>query len=228
MSPMIGTLEWGLEELAAKLRFSVDDADEAYDGGTNDPWKILKRYLNQAQRLIVTDARANVNPDSFIVVKTITWPASQVRFDISEVVHDRTNIHNMQNVTDGEPGYPMNVQTDVSLSGSAIWWYDRRTMQWGDVGPSRASTIRIRALAHPNLMENEADTPNLIPYDHLDLWIQEAAIIGREDADDEAPSQWIRRRDRLRMNLHTEIQQGGPQSPGKAQIAVTDGYYTVI
>ena len=223
----IRNLEWGRSRLAQLIRFNVNEADEVYDGVENDPYQTLDEFLNEAQRKIVNEVRIYINPDSFVAVQTVSWAASTLTYTLPETI-SASNILHLEDVTHGDPGSILPVTPQGAFNNSGLGFKDRETLQWGAEGPGEDKTIYIRALATPNVMRNEADEPLLIPYDHRDLWIWEAAVIARDYADDEAPQAWLKRRDVYQDTFHIHVAQGIPWGPGKPAIERTDGYYVVF
>jgi hypothetical protein len=220
-------LDWGRRKLAKLIRFNVNEADEAFDGVANYSYQTIDDLLNEAQRKIINEVRVYINPDAFVTVQTLTWASGDITRTLPETIHS-SNILYIEDITNGNPGTILPIIPLGVANGSGLWFKDRETLQWGAAGPGEDKTLHVRALATPNVLRNEADEPLLIPYDHRDLWIWEAAILARDFADDEAPQAWLARRNDYKDTFHIHIAQGQPWGPGKPAIEVTDGYYVLL
>ena len=222
----IRDLAWARAKLAKLLRFNYQEADEAFAGTAANPWQQIDDFLGEAYNAIVVDARSNVSPDIFVVLRTLTWASGELTLTLPSIV-DLTSMFSIEDITNGDPGDPISVaRNELPSYHSTVRMLDYHTLQWGTEGPDETKTLRVKALGRAEPLTSEQEEPVFIPYDHRYLWVWEAALLAREFADDDnVPRLWMERRDRYRDLLHQEIGGFLAGAADRPSIQLSDGYY---
>lgn len=211
--------QWNLAELKDELKFiynfNLGQTDQDLRGTSIDPDKRFRDALNEAYVDEVEEAAQMGDTLYFIVQKRLTWPVSTPTLDIGEDLATATIYRiDHKDATAGET-------TAWELLWVANWtedvnhyWLDRRTLQWGLVGPSSDKTLRFIYVAEPEEMQDDIDEPVLIPRKFRHLLAYSAAIKLRMVADEETNSPLVRRRNEIRERLWKSISQGRPAQTG--------------
>ncbi len=174
------------EEVGFLLNFNEGQADQDFDA------ERIRKSIQQKYEAVVTDGKIEGQKRWFKRVQTFTWPASQVTLQLPLTVQKK-GLLNIWDATGSTPGIPLVVREGYGQT-SDLFWYDNRTLQWGDVGPNTAKTILVNYLAEaeeiPPAETFDASEYELIPPSFHWLVIWETAIYLRRVADETVPAEW--------------------------------------
>ena len=196
--------------VARKLSFRSTSPDQDFKGATTT-WSTIDDAINEALKDEHEEALTEAGYQRLQMSYSASWPANQLLFQIPGPI-ELSDLIAVFDVTDDTRGSPL--WMGDRLSEGSIAWRDFRTMEWGDSGPNSTRTLLITYVANPAELKEETQSPMFIRanYHHLIPWA--AAIILRLEADEQAPSQWLKRRDEIRMRFHKTMSQNQPYLTG--------------
>lgn len=194
------------QEVSFRLNFTEGSADQDFTTTR------LQKLIQQSYNKLVERAKLVGTRRQFLDASAdITWAASAQQLELPEALLNKT-IVDIYDVTNGEPGYPLVVAND-GLSAGDMFWYDRETLQWSTVdGPSSARTLRLYYVATAEELSLDNSTPRLIPPQFHELIVWDAAILGRQIADEGAPESWLYERNEMWLDFAKFVALGKPLS----------------
>lgn len=180
------------------------------------------QYINDCYIQEVNHAKSEGLKSAFRSTATYTWPASQTTANLPANLA-RRSVERMWDVTDGTPGYPIDVGQDGRFS--LVFWKDRNTLQWGDSGPSTQRTIRFDYMAVPTPLVSDEDVPELIHEQFHEMLVWAAAIQARIVADEQVPQTWTMRLQEFRDDYWDTLSRGRPSDSVVTIRPVDDSLY---
>lgn len=191
-------------ELSFLLNFSETSADQDFSTTR------LNKALQWVYEDEVRQAKLEGLSRRFRKTTTFVWPASQVRLELPQAVHQK-NVQAFWDITNSDPGYRIIVR-ETNLDGGDAYWFDNKTLQWGSVGPASTLTIRAEFLASAEFLAGDQDEPQLIPPDYHKLIVWGAAVLLRSIADEQPPEFWAMKHKELQHDFWKFLSRGQPIS----------------
>jgi hypothetical protein len=217
---------WTLERLIDGTKRIVNQVDgltdQAFTGPAGDLDLYFRDALNEAYDDEVEESKQNGDPRWFLAELQATWSSGVSTFTLPALVRG-TRIERIADITSSYPGQELWVGDNPQRA--QIHWRDRDTLWWGSSGPGSDRTILLTYCSDPETLEDPDDEPMLIAnkFRHLLMWA--AAMILVTMADQEAPSEWRRRRDDIRDRWQKFLMMGRPTQTGFVGVRLTDDLY---
>lgn len=190
-------------ELAFLLSVEEDSADQAFQTTR------LNKAVQYAYEHEVRQAKLEGQSRWFKANANLSWPASQVTFVLPQVI-SKAGIIQIWDITHSDPGIQLSVRDGPYQS--EIHWLNHSTLQWGDVGPSEAKTLRVDYMAVAEWLAGDDDEPLLVPPEYHWLLVWSAACFLRTVGDESAPQQWERTLAEFRIDYWKYLSRGRPYS----------------
>jgi hypothetical protein len=218
---IVKNLGWARQRCSRYVHFNIDEPDEAFSGPASDPYQQIDDALNEGLTQILNKVVNSTDPDYFKISIPMTWLANVIQLALPVGV-DRVSILELRDVTMGYPGVQIRPTFGYN-STSEIYWSGINLITWGVQGPPSDKTLLINYVAGPKILKDPNEEPDLLPYRFRDLWPLAAAIILRQDVDeDNIPQAWLDRFKQLEWDFHDAINQrseaGSYNSPTKSAI----------
>lgn len=179
--------DWQWARDRAKLWTNADSTQTHQDFADAD-WKIL---IQDEYEERVNHAKAYRSPDYFLTTTELTWPASQVTYNLMGSPIENGEIYSIRDLTSDETSEGVDITKFLIVRSSNV-------LVWPNDGPSSDRSLRVVLLAHPEELKNDV-APLLIPPHLMNLLAVGAAIRAREIQDEQAPNAWYTRRNDLTM-----------------------------
>lgn len=210
-------LAWLRQGVGRKLNYSPDEADQDFAGTASDPYFGIDGAINEAYREAVNQAATDADPEAFIRTDTFTWGSAEVTKSLPDHLKGKA-IYVIEDITFANPGQQLWITDRERAETGGLFKLTKDTFQWGTAGPGSDKTLRVHFLSEASEMKDPLDEPELVPARHRDLLVLGAAIIMREDRDDQAPDAWLSRYERLKLTWWAELSRGYPQNPNRPRI----------
>ena len=218
-------LAWLRTEVSRKLNHNSGQTNQDFAGTTDDTNADLDAFIGEAYDQELEEAMQEAGPDLFAEYSEHIWAASSATFTLPDHLAE-ADILLVEDVTNDSTGSVLWVTDKSEHYKSEIFPLDRKTWQWGSDGPGSATTIRFTFLPEANELTQPADEPRYIPSRFRWLLVWAAAIIGREDADEQAPAAWMRARDYWRARFHISIGKGRPRGTNRWRLPPLGDVYS--
>lgn len=213
---MTYNVQWLLDEIARLLDFDSTATNQAYHGGSADPWWRVRAGLNRAYTKVVNDAKLECPHDYFKGVYRCTWPSGDVTYTLPEQVYN-SNMLTIFDVTNSEYGIEL-VVSDRSRDGG-VHWDDYRTLRWSTAGPSQDTNLKFEYLMDAETLTHDAQVPLLVPYRHRHMLVWGGAIECRVELDeDTVPQSWANQAEAGRVGYIMDLSKGRLQTGNRSRI----------
>jgi hypothetical protein len=169
----------------------------------------LNTALNEAYNDEVNLALNNGLDRYFLRVQEFTWEASTVRKELPKALQGKV-VLNFLDVTEDTIGSDIDI-SDLG-STSTVFFYDKKTLQWGTTGPGSDTTVRAVYLNVAVEMTQDNDEPDALPSQYHSLIAWSAACWLKRIAEEQAPNEWERYLADKRDAMHKFMSKGRPVS----------------
>lgn len=187
---MISDLAWLRSKVASDLGFDIDNIDPLYYGTDDWPEKKIDSAINETKDELWVEMGLLAEPDRIVQRHSLTWPANQVELELPTWLQNAT-IEQVVDITEGEPGYQVNVGKSCTSNGWYIFWAKAGVLSWGVSGPDSAKTIRFLYVGDSPDLKTEIDTVDFIPERYKWTLSKGARIKAKSNANEEAPQLWV-------------------------------------
>jgi hypothetical protein len=165
----------------------------------------IKKAVNRAYKQEVLKAEQEGGQRFFKTTLELPWLAGTVTFVLPPELNQEALIA-IHDITTASIGTPL-VFSDDGISGD-LFWKDRSTLQYGNVGPASDKLLRFIFYASVEDLVDDGDVPMLIPDKFHELIAWTAALFLQEISDQEVTAVWMHERDDLRMDFWKWLSRG--------------------
>jgi hypothetical protein len=177
------------------------------DGQTNQDFSTarIQAALNRAYKQETIKAEEEGGQRFFKATIDLPWKAGTITFVLPPEIMEEALIA-IDDVTTASIGTPL-VFSDDGISGD-LFWKDHQTLQYGNTGPASDKILRFKYYASVEELQNDGDTPMLIPAKFHELIVWSACIFLQEISGQDVTRTWVAERDELRIDFWKWLSRG--------------------